>query len=70
MATLALINILFALGSICALFGILRVLDWLSGHRFKTQLLPIIKQSPIALAIYRGAWVFSGAYLIGSMLGV
>ncbi|WP_417534180.1 hypothetical protein [Marinobacterium stanieri] len=64
------INLLYALLAMAGLFAMLRALDWLMGERFKTEQLPIIKQDPMALALYRGAWVIGGAVLIGSMLGV
>lgn len=64
------INLGFALVAIVALFVVLRLLDLISGNSFRNDLLPIIKANPIALAIYRGSWVFGCAHLIGNMLGV
>lgn len=64
------INLAFALVAIVALFGVLRVLDLISGQRFRDDLLPIIKSQPVALAIYRSSWVIGCALLVGSMLGV
>lgn len=64
------INIGFALVAGVALFALLRILDLISGQRFREDLLPVIKSQPIALAIYRSSWVIACALLVGSMLGV
>lgn len=63
-------NLLYLLIAIVTVFGSLRILDKLTGESFKSDLLPVIKQSPCALALFRGAWVIGVCHLAGSMLGV
>jgi len=63
-------NLLYLLIAIVTVFGSLRILDKLTKESFRETQLPIIKTNPIALAVFRGAWVIGVCILAGSMLGV
>ena len=64
-----LINLIYLLIAVATVFGLLRVLDIINGGRFKTDVYPIIKSDPIALALYRAAWVLGVCVLASGMLG-
>ncbi len=64
-----LINSIYLIIAVATVFGLLRVLDILNGGRFKTDVYPIIKREPLALAVYRAAWVLGVCILASGMLG-
>jgi len=63
-------NLFYLVLAIMAVFAALRLRDRLLGVKFSENILPKIKQQPIALAIFFGAWVLGACHLAGRMLGV
>jgi hypothetical protein len=64
------INLIYLLVAVVTVFGSLRILDLMTGEKFKRDQLPILKSEPLALAVYRAGWVVGVCFLAGSMLGV
>lgn len=64
-----LFNLLYMVTAVVTVFWVLRYLDKRLGVNFRDTLLPILTSNPIALAIYRGAWIFGCCLLAGLMLG-
>ena len=64
-----LINLIYLIIAVVTVFGLLRVLDLLNGKRFKHDVYPTIESHPIALGIYRAAWVLGVCILASGMLG-
>ncbi len=64
-----LLNLIYLVIAVTTVLGLLRLLDMLNGGRFKTDVYPIIKSNPMALAVYRGAWVVGVCDLAAGLLG-
>lgn len=64
-----LINLIYLLVALVAVFATLRVVDWFAGEKFRDNL-PIIKSDPVGFAVYRAAWVLGVCYVAGKLLGV
>jgi len=64
------LNLFYTLVAVVMVFGVLRLLDKFLGVKFRDDMLPIIKSDPLALSVFRGAWVIGACLLAGKMLGV
>ena len=62
-------NLIYLCVAVVTVLGLLRLLDLLNGGRFKTDVYPIIKSNPLALALYRASWVIGVCILASGMLG-
>lgn len=63
-------NLAYLIVAVIAVFLSLRIRDKLLGVNFANNILPIIKKSPLATAVFFGAWVLGACHLAGRMLGV
>lgn len=63
-------NLFYLVFAVMAVFIALRIRDRLLGVKFSENILPKIKESPVALAVFFGAWVLGACHLAGRMLGV
>lgn len=63
-------NLIYLIVAVATVFLALRVRDKLTGVKFRDDILSKIKENPIALSIFYGAWVFGVCHLAGRMLGL
>jgi hypothetical protein len=70
MLSVTLFNLAYLVFAVITVFLALRIRDWLSKVKFRDEIIPIIKQDPLATAVYYGFWAVGVCLLAGSMLGV
>lgn len=63
------LNVMYLVIALVAVFATLRIVDWLSGEKFRDNL-PLIKDHPVGFAVYRSAWVLGTCFVAGKLLGV
>lgn len=64
-----LFNLLYMVTAAVTVFWMLRYLDKRLGVNFRETVLPILNREPMALAVYRAAWIIGVCFLAGLMLG-
>ncbi|MCF6459057.1 hypothetical protein [Pseudoalteromonas sp. MMG024] len=68
--TAILFNLLYLLVAVVTVFVALRIRDKLLAVSFRNDVYPILKKSPLALAVFYGAWVLGVCHLAARMLGL
>ncbi len=64
-----LFNLVYVITAIVVVFTMLRYLDKRLGVKFREDVLRKLEQEPMALAVYRAAWIIGACLLAGLMLG-
>jgi len=64
-----LFNLAYMVTAVVTVFWMLRYLDKRLGVNFRERVLPILEKEPMALALYRAAWILGACVLAGLMLG-